>query len=464
MSIQNNNNTSIAVPTRQRALVLQGGGALGAYDAGVFQALYDKIDTSDGRPLFDIIAGTSSGAMNAAILVSNVIEKGWDYAARNLNEFWDYVATVPYIQNTPAFSIWWANLHAMNPNAASEEAARRYYSAKQFQFTGVQNVFSSPILRPDLKFFDDTIPWPVYSNQPLKDSLEKYARFPIATSSDLNQPRLLLTTVDVQESTTVTFDSYVKEDGTRKSEYGNKNGKYQYVINYDQGITSDFAIASGSVAINYDYARIPTITVDNNNNLQTVERYFWDGGILSNTPLRELIQAHQDYWLNVKGKGRDGAQIPQLDIYIVDVWPTKIKDIPMDHDGVIDRYFDLLLDDKTDYDEIVANIVSDYIDFVKQTRDLAVEAINTITDASKKNTLQKKLEKILKIKAKSIQRTGEQRTYQDLLKGRFSMNVTRIDRTDNVNDISNKLSDYSTDTLRELRQDGYNDTLKVIQK
>jgi predicted acylesterase/phospholipase RssA len=217
------------------------------------------------------------------------------------------------------------------------------------------------------------------------------------------------------------------------------------------------------VAINYDYARIPTITIDNNN-LQTVERYFWDGGILSNTPLRELIQAHQDYWLNVKGKGRDGAQIPQLDIYIVDVWPTKIRDIPMDHDGVIDRYFDLLLDDKTDYDEIVANIVSDYIDFVKQTRDLAVEAINTITDASKKNTLQKKLEKILKIKAKTVQRTGEQRIYQDLLKGRFSMNVTRIDRTDNVNDISNKLSDYSTDTLRQLRQDGYNDTLKVIQK
>jgi hypothetical protein len=31
------------------------------------------------------------------------------------------------------------------------------------------------------------------------------------------------------------------------------------------------------------------------------------------------------------------------------------------------------------------------------------------------------------------------------------MNVTRIDRTDNANDISNKLSDYSTDTLRQLR-------------
>jgi hypothetical protein len=43
------------------------------------------------------------------------------------------------------------------------------------------------------------------------------------------------------------------------------------------------------------------------------------------------------------------------------------------------------------------------------------------------------------------------------------MNVTRIDRTDNVNDISNKLLDYSTDTLKQLRQDGYNDALKKIR-
>ena len=104
------------IPDIQRALVLQGGGALGAYDAGVFQALYDNINTDDGRPLFDIVAGTSSGAMNAAIIVSNVIEKGWDYSVSKLNEFWEYVATTPYIQNIPGFNTWWTNLHNMNSN------------------------------------------------------------------------------------------------------------------------------------------------------------------------------------------------------------------------------------------------------------------------------------------------------------------------------------------------------------
>ncbi|MGA9845656.1 MAG: hypothetical protein WBQ25_25430 [Nitrososphaeraceae archaeon] len=54
--------------------------------------------------------------------------------------------------------------------------------------------------------------------------------------------------------------------------------------------------------------------------------------------------------------------------------------------------------------------------------------------------------------AKSSHRNGKPRIYQDLLKGRFDINVTRIQRTDNAdNDISNKLFDYSTDTIKQLR-------------
>src|SRR6266487_2712610 len=260
------------VPKIQRALVLQGGGALGAYDAGVFQALFEKINIGHDGSLFDIVAGTSSGAMNAAILVSSVLEKNWHHAASKLNEFWDYVSTNPYIQNIPGFGIWWKNLHNVDPSAASEEAARRYYSTKQFSFTGVQNVFLPlPFPLPDTKFFDPQNIWPVYSNQPLKDSLEKFAKFPIATSFKENQkqPRLLLVSLDVLEGAVVTFDSYPKADHSRRSEYGDyypsnrrngtnnkKDGRSEYTISYDHGIVSDYAIASGSVPINYDYAKI----------------------------------------------------------------------------------------------------------------------------------------------------------------------------------------------------------------
>jgi NTE family protein len=57
----------------QRALVLQGGGSLGAYEAGAYQALYERISKKErekgisGRPFLDIVAGTSISAINALL-------------------------------------------------------------------------------------------------------------------------------------------------------------------------------------------------------------------------------------------------------------------------------------------------------------------------------------------------------------------------------------------------------------
>jgi NTE family protein len=53
----------------QRALIFQGGGSLGAYETGVFNVLYHwiKKDLSENQNVFDIIAGTSIGAINASI-------------------------------------------------------------------------------------------------------------------------------------------------------------------------------------------------------------------------------------------------------------------------------------------------------------------------------------------------------------------------------------------------------------
>ncbi len=79
------------IPRKQRALVLQGGGALGAYEAGVLTVLCKELtyEYTEG-PLFDIVAGTSIGAMNAAVLVSYVVnrKKTWEEAAKELENFW----------------------------------------------------------------------------------------------------------------------------------------------------------------------------------------------------------------------------------------------------------------------------------------------------------------------------------------------------------------------------------------
>lgn len=466
------------MPKKQRALVFQGGGALGAYNAGVFQALYDTLPKEDehngerGRPLFDIVAGTSSGAMNGAILVSYFIEEGtWNGSADRLNEFWHYVSANPYVQNIPGFNIWWDSWHNLDPVAASEESARRYYSTKEFMLTGVQHVFSSAIARPDTKFFDPLNTWYMYNNQPLKESLEKFAKFPIATSFESGQPRLLITSVDVQESATVTFDSYEKSaDGTRKSEYGyhDSKDKYEYTIKYDYGIKSDHAMASGSVPIGYDYSKIDvekstlstTATKRNNKNSSTVPHYFWDGGILSNTPLRELLEAHRNYWFKVKGiKDR----VPDLEVYIIDVWPSKEINIPFDYDGVKDRQFDIMLSDKTTYDEKVAYFATDYINLSNKLIGFAKQLAKD-NGISEVEFIKRLEEEILSKNAKSSHRTGQPRKYHDMIDGRFKLlDVKRVERKNNTNDISNKLLDYSADTITQLWNEGYNDTLETLK-
>ena len=82
-----------------RALVLQGGGALGAYEAGVLKRLVETLRKEDeqngqsGRPLFDIVAGTSIGAVNASLIVNCVLKnKSWDNVENELYEFWDYIS------------------------------------------------------------------------------------------------------------------------------------------------------------------------------------------------------------------------------------------------------------------------------------------------------------------------------------------------------------------------------------
>jgi len=499
----------------QRALVLQGGGALGAYDAGVFQALYDSFDEEHGstdEPLFNIVAGTSSGAMNAAILVSHVINNNnsWRGSVEKLNGFWDHVSVNSDVQiMVPGFNEWWKNWHNFDPNAATEEAARRYYSVKEFLFTGIQNVYSSPpFMRADDKFFDPTNSWYFYSNQPLKDSLARFAQFPIATDYNNNQPRLLLVSVDVLNSSAVTFDSYVKENGIRISEYGeyyslasnddNKKtttnkGYYKYAISYNEGILLDYTIASGSVPIGYDYTKLdveerlsPRIpqhkhhdnfqsaatnissnilhTSNSHNNIikyKKTQRCFWDGGLLSNTPLRELLESHRNYWLKVKKVGED--EVPDLKVYVADVWPSREEHIPLDLDGAKDRLYDIMLCDKTDYDKKVSDIISDYIQLYQKTKEFAV---NHIKDQNQRNAFETELTEFLTNEntKRSTHRTREPRTYEELVNGRFDVEVIRIERKNSIDEISNKLLDYSADTIKQLREEGYKDTLKAMQK
>src|SRR5438094_10223019 len=99
-----------------------------------------------------------------------------------------------------------------------------------------------------------------------------------------------------------------------------------------------------------------TALEDNNqtSNGTTSLRFFWDGGLLANTPLRQTILAHRDYWLRVR-KLED--KVPRLKFAIINLHPTKQEYLPSDSDGVVDRKNDIIDPDGTEFDEFIAFLI-----------------------------------------------------------------------------------------------------------
>ncbi|MDH3677388.1 MAG: patatin-like phospholipase family protein [Nitrosopumilus sp.] len=493
------------IPEKQRALVFQGGGALGAYEAGVFKGLYSKL-FKPGEPLFDIVVGTSIGAINAAILVSHVKEnKTWEDSEKILETFWTNVSS------NPAFTrMWldsWYSWNKFNSNAPSKEAARRYFATREYLHYGAPGVFSPPTQIRDDKFLDSAYnTWYRYDNQPLKDSIKNLVNFPISTNYTDKEPRLLLTSVDVQEGMMVTFDSFqyignecriceekIKDNENSNQQLNKKLVKHVYEnhleipysegdvlrwsayktnqgkvipIYYNDGLGLEHVIASASVPVYYDYAKIksgkPPTKEDSGNELDV--HYFWDGGILSNTPLRELIAGHRFYWENKIGSETlekdlwridesDAIKVPDLEVYVVNIWPTREKQIPMDRDGTVDRKNDIIYHDKTHYDEKVAHQVTDYIGLIK----------HLIKLAKKKQASKAELENVLKIITESTQNIEDKKEYAHLLQGRFNVSVKRIERVDDEHTISNKWVDFTKDSIDELMLKGYEQCIDTIK-
>jgi predicted acylesterase/phospholipase RssA len=493
-----------AIPARERALVLQGGGALGAYEAGAYKALYEFVTERDekagnrGRPAFDIIAGTSIGAMNSAVLTSYVVENGtYEGSVERLLDFWNYLSKESNADTNPFFKPWWDHLHNIDKAVASGEAARRYYSSKEFAMTGVPHVFSPLTPMHDRRFFDffgNT--WYRFSNEPLRKSLERFVKFPIATSYEDNQPRLLLVAVDVADGAPVVFDSYAKEDGSRKSEYGryitqeDGNGVgFEHRMKYDDGITVDHVLASGCYPVNFDFTLLPVESyssdpsaIDNDsvlgansiNDGSSVSsgassssstsssgpdfsgqyrkeiRRFWDGGMLTNTPLTQLVLHHRRYWYRTRGI-KD--KVPSLAVAVINVHPTRQAEIPTDHDGVVSRNADITFSDRSHREQEVLLLISDYVDLVKDLIKIA-----------KDNGVKEKLITDLLNKRTKYHGIGlPPRLNKEIVEGVFDIeDVYRIERTYDENTISEKVYDFSVGTVQALIKSGYEDSLKYI--
>ena len=492
----------------QRALILQGGGALGAYEVGALQEFCSNLITEDGKnpkrrknqPLFDIVAGASIGAVNAAILVDNVINpkdkdannsKIWTDAIDVLrtfyakiserggnlhpmwwidnvflknpifDSFWEYWKSIKkfyqtqnelfysstsivdkktvkdYVANSPLLDRFYFNLFPDTWGVpASGELARRYYSYLASAFFGSPGVLSSAMTQPDMKFLDPfyfTHVFARFNNTPLVETMKQFCTLPLKIKTELknekNHPRLLIVSVDVEDITTpVVFDSFSnKEEDSENnkfswhSNYGlDSNDNPKFRINYDNGIEMKHIESSMATPIRYEY---PKFTVTNLQNKKTEERTFWDGAFLANTPLRQVMYAHRKYWMD---RGEE-INIPELEIFIVNLYPSIEHGVPISPDAIQDRQIDLTFHDRTKYQVKIDKMRSKYIDALKQL-----------------------------MPASDQQNPETSKIREKLLNGRFKLGrVVYVERKEKSGDtIFAKAFDFSLDTITQLIEEG----------
>ncbi len=445
---------------KMRALILQGGGALGAFQAGAFKALYEKLTREDKengnerKPLFDIVAGTSIGAINAALIVSYATEnKTWNGSAEKLVEFWEYLSS-PTPNITKMSANWKKEFDKNNPSAASSEATRRYYSVKEFLKSGADKVYS-PILPPkeDEKFFDQENKRMLYNKQPLQKSIEKFVKFPIATNYDKGEARLLVVSTDVVQGTAVVFDSYEKDKDLngreiRKTVYGEFAQEGPIVIEYNEGLKIQHVMASASLPEFYEYEEING-------------RKFWDGGILSNTPIRETIQAHKEFWeyktgsKNLEDSILDEAslKVPDLELYVINLWHSDDKVVPSDPDGITERHADIKSHDQYYVNESI--LVTHYIHLI--------EKLIQLHNGKNNYELKKEINNILQNYTTNRRDTTTEipKKYIGIIKTQFEIiKLESIERRDNIDTISGKIGDFTSDTIKKLIKEGYESTWK----
>jgi NTE family protein len=202
-------------------LLLQGGGALGAYQAGVYEGLVE----TGHEPTW--VVGISIGAINAALITGNPPER----RVERLREFWRRVA----INVGPALPAW---LDSMRP-------AVNYVAAMSAVAFGIPPFFTPRLPRPWFAEDGADTALSYYDTSPLIETLTELVDFDLINSGPL---RLSLGAVNVRLGTSVYFDTQ------------------------STSIGPDHVRASGALPPGF-----PPVLIDG--------EWYWDGGVVTNSPI-----------------------------------------------------------------------------------------------------------------------------------------------------------------------------------
>lgn len=216
------------------ALLLQGGGALGAYQAGVYEALVER----GIEPTW--IAGISIGSINSAIIAGNA---PGDRIAK-LRMFWEGVTSGNAALNG------WAGLFS----GASARGFMNQFSASEALVNGVPGFFKPRMPPPPLRPAGSAGATSWYDTSELRSTLAQLVDFGRINAKEM---RFSIGAVNV------------------------KTGNFAYFDNAKDVIRPEHVMASGALP-----PAFPAIEIDG--------EFYWDGGMVSNTPLDWVLSTRSD--------------------------------------------------------------------------------------------------------------------------------------------------------------------------
>jgi NTE family protein len=215
------------------ALVLQGGGALGAYQAGVYQGLHE----AGIRPNW--LAGISIGALNAAVIAGSPEER----RVERLREFWETICALEVD--------WPANDDLVSglPFTFAFRPVQNAAAAMRALMIGQNGFFKPRFPPPFLSPFSGDHATSFYDTAPLKATLERLVDFDRLNSGET---RVSVAAVNI------------------------RNGNLVYFDTTERRLRPEHFMASGALPPGF-----PAVEIDG--------EYYWDGGVVSNTPLSRVL-------------------------------------------------------------------------------------------------------------------------------------------------------------------------------
>ena len=374
----------------ENVLILQGGGSLGAFACGVIKGFAKK------NMKFDIIAGTSIGGINGAIAAGS----NNDRPEVDLENFWLDLAESSYniIPDIFTFDFDYQKYQTKLKRSPAASLNAAFYGVPDFFIPrwlnfNISNLDSSQIEQ----YYQPPWKWTyIYDNSVLSKTLEKYIDFkklsPRSQQNNTNEgnsninPRLIITAVDVLTAEPLIFDSYKKH------------------------IEMKHLLAT----IGYPQYGFPWVEVSDGT-------FAWDGSLLSNTPVREVMVASPS-----KNKN----------IFVVESYPKKIEKLPANMSEVMSRSKDLMFSDKTQSLQKMSRLITRHVNLIETLYDIFQDSDQSKIDKDKIDYINKE---------------------HSLLVDRYGAKILKLNRITKVvpeTQYPLQNADFSVETIKELIRQG----------